>query len=147
MDRIEFRLEEHRNYGRVVGILINAVSLAKRAEDFELPRYRLKSGYAGLPVADLASVRTYFLGSPAPHGGHEGRLQLLGCGCGESGCWPLTCRMCVGPTVVTWSDFLQPFRAKGSAGGYWGYDGFGPFSFDRRQYEQALSGLDAPVET
>jgi hypothetical protein len=34
---------------------------------------------------------------------------------------------------VTWSNFAQPHRRA------WSYAGFGPFVFDRRQYENAIA--------
>lgn len=141
MDSVEFRIEQHENYGEVVEILVNSVSLARLAEDFELPRYKLESAYAGLPTSCLGAASHHFLGDAEPYFLHDGRVQLLGCCCGEFACWPLACRMDVGPDVVTWSDFLQPFRVKDSAGGYWSYEGFGPFQFDRRQYDRALEAL------
>ena len=142
MDCVEFRIEQHERYGQVAGILVNFVSLAKLAENFELPRYKLKSEYAGLPASDLGAASHHFLGNADPYYIYDGRVQLLGCSCGEWACWPLACHIDVGPAVVTWSNFLQPFRDKESADGYWSYDGFGSFKFDRRQYEQALRALD-----
>ena len=143
MDIVEFRIEQDDNYGQVVEILINSVSLARLAADFELPRYNLDSAYVGLPCEDLAAPRSHFLDDPDPLYIYDERVQLLGCCCGSSFCWPLACHIQAGPDMVTWSDFLQPFRGKESSEGYWSYDGFGPFTFDRCQYEQALQALDS----
>jgi hypothetical protein len=66
----------------------------------------------------------------------EEKTALLGCGCGEVGCSPLMARITVTDDTVTWDEFEQPTRPG------WDYDGFGPFTFDRAQYEQALMAID-----
>ena len=140
MDIIEFRTD-HADSGPVAEILINSVLLSKLAGDYELPRYKLDSGYLGLPLSDVTAPSKHFLGHPHSHYIYDERVQVLGCGCGEPGCWPLVCRIDLGAYLVTWYDFLQPFRDTDSAGGHWSYDGFGPFVFARRQYESALMAL------
>lgn len=61
------------------------------------------------------------------------KTPLLGCECGEWGCWPLLARVVVTDSTVVWSDFEQPFRKKRD------YSAFGPFQFDRRDYERAVA--------
>ena len=141
MDIIEFRLEPAENYEQVVQILINGLPLLELAEGFEIPRYKLQSHYVGVPIAEMRSPLEHFRGSPDALHEHEGRVQVLGCSCGTSSCWPLDCRISIGDSSVGWSDFFQPHRSTQSAGGYWSYDGFGPFVFARAQYDQALAAI------
>lgn len=61
------------------------------------------------------------------------KTLLLGCICGEEGCWPLLARIEVGPRRVTWSAFEQPYRP------HWDY-GL-KLVFDRWAYEDALAAL------
>lgn len=56
------------------------------------------------------------------HSGPAEKTVLLGCECGEPGCWPLMARVEVGAEQVAWSDFEQPHRRDN-----WAYAGFGPF--------------------
>lgn len=60
----------------------------------------------------------------------EHRATILGCRCGEIGCWPLQATVTLAEGTVTWSDFFQPFRPESTL-----YQDFGPYIFDRIQYE------------
>jgi hypothetical protein len=73
-----------------------------------------------------------------------GRSWVLGCSCGEPGCWPLECTIDVGESTVVWRDFSQPHRSTPEDGAVWDYSAFGPFEFDRAQYIEALSALRGP---
>lgn len=91
-------------------------------------RWTPVGGYTGLAIAELR----------ADHYLREGRARLLGCRCGDAGCWPLEARIVVTPGTVRWEDFRQPHRPE------WDYDGFGPFSFPRPGYERAVrEGIQA----
>ena len=63
----------------------------------------------------------------------EAKTPLLGCECGEWGCWPLLARITVTAGLVVWDSFEQPHQKKRD------YTTFGPLQFDRRQYDEALS--------
>jgi hypothetical protein len=65
----------------------------------------------------------------------RGKVPVLGCECGEWGCWPLLARIAGDESTVTWTEFEQPHR-KGR-----GYSSFGPFVFDRRAYESAVGDI------
>jgi hypothetical protein len=81
----------------------------------------------------------HFLGRTDSHRSSD-KVPLLGCECGEWGCWPLLARITVSDEFVTWSDFEQPYRKDRD------YQAFGPYIFERRQYglaAQELSKLDA----
>lgn len=67
-------------------------------------------------------------------------MELLSCkGCLEPGCWPLQARVIIGADTVSWQDFWQPHRPRRS------YVGFGPFEFDRRDYESAIADLEGRI--
>ena len=63
------------------------------------------------------------------------KTALLGCSCGEWGCWPLMARIAVTQGLVTWDAFEQPHRPERD------YARLGPYRFPRRQYDAALVGL------
>jgi len=92
--------------------------------------------YGGLIPASYrfgsASVH-YFAGSESVVA--DGKSPVLGCECGEWGCWPLLARVVVDQDAVTWTDFEQPHRRDRD------YSGFGPFVFDRRAYEEAVAAI------
>jgi hypothetical protein len=93
-------------------------------------------GYGGIVPANLrlGPLRGYFLAQGAqmdPDSPDE--IYALFCECGEGGCWPLMVRVVVDLDTVCWTRFRQPRRPTRD------YSGFGPFVFDRRQYEAAVA--------
>ena len=124
-------------------VLVNDADLQDVVRPVELPHAEdegspnIAGAYAGLPSWALrGKLRQHFLGGPESHMfcGPRDKTVLLGCECGEPGCWPLMAQVEVGPSEVTWTDFEQPHRR-----GRWRYDGLGPFTFDRKQYEDELA--------
>lgn len=69
------------------------------------------------------------------------KTPVLGCECGEWGCWPLMARITMTAGLVTWDSFEQPYRKTRD------YTPFGPFEFDRRQYDGALLALITMVDS
>jgi hypothetical protein len=117
---------------------VNGVRLADLVAEFERAhQYEPAGGYAGLVPSyfRLGRPDEYFMGvSPDPqisNGGH----WLLGCECGEAGCWPLEARIVVGDQQISWEGFKQPFRPERD------YSSFGPFRFNLEQYRGSLAGL------
>ena len=110
--------------------LVDLVSGYERAAGFDVP-----GTYAGLVLdhfrfGDLAS---YLIGRPdSSYWANRGVIALLGCDCGEVGCWPLEAQVVVDDDVVTWRGFSQPFRPQRD------YGDFGPLRFRRSQYERAV---------
>src|SRR5262249_5009068 len=95
----------------------------------------LAASYVGLvPGSVRIALASQFLGgsdtplSPGP----AGKTALLSCPCGEVGCSPLLARVTVDEDTVTWDEFEQPTRPD------WSFEEFGPFTFSRPEYEQAL---------
>ncbi|SFI03658.1 hypothetical protein SAMN05216561_104118 [Nocardioides psychrotolerans] len=115
---------------------IDGQSLIELVAVFEAQRgYEPSGGYAGIIPAhfNFGDLRLYYEAReerqwPSPH-----HAWLLGCDCGEVGCWPLTARIAITATEVTWSDFGQEHRPD------WDFQGFGPFAFEREQYATAVS--------
>jgi hypothetical protein len=97
--------------------------------------------YHGLAPEEVLPPSRHFLGDPSwGVYRYDGRTQILGCECGEPGCWPLVCEIRATETRVVWAAFEQPHRSyPKTTHPPWTYDGFGPFEFDRKQYESALS--------
>jgi hypothetical protein len=91
----------------------------------------LAGSYAGLVVGPGLPA-THDLGEPVETWFGDGDTVLLGCECGESGCWPLTARVTVTDTTVTWLEFCTGHRD-------WDLSAVGPFTFDRRAYEVTLA--------
>jgi hypothetical protein len=127
-----------------IKIRVNGVELQDLVRDAELPSARadgdedIAGNYIGLVAGymriDLAGQFLGGRGTPM-FTGSEDKTALLGCGCGEVGCSPLMARVTVNDDTVTWGDFEQPTRPD------WDYDGFGPFTFDRSEYERALMAI------
>jgi hypothetical protein len=82
-------------------------------------------------------MQDHFLGQSTDAMGPK--TPLLGCECGEWGCWPLMARIIVTADVVTWDRFEQPYRKTRV------YTAFGPFQFDRHQYDDALHTLSTRI--
>jgi hypothetical protein len=129
---------------RQIKIEVNGVELPDLVREAELPSAQsdeeeeMAGNYIGLVAGymriDLAGQFLGGQGTPMYEGEDE-RTALLGCGCGEVGCSPLMARITVTDETVTWEDFEQPTRPD------WDYQGFGPFRFDRVQYERALMAI------
>ena len=122
-------------YGGVAQMVpvVDSRSLADLAGDFESRAgYEPARGYAGLVLEhyDFGDLSLYLMGEQGQWPGHE--VALLGCECGEWGCWPLVAHVAAAGGVVEWSEFRQPYRAG------WGYQGFGPFRFLEQRYRLAV---------
>ncbi|MGR9206373.1 hypothetical protein ACU8OG_20940 [Rhizobium leguminosarum] len=95
-------------------------------------------GYGGLIPSHyfFGPLPSYFLGQEEPVIDDEpGEIYVLSCECGEVGCWPLVAHVRVNEDMVIWNRFSQPHRPNRN------YESFGPFVFERIQYEQAVNTL------
>jgi hypothetical protein len=92
----------------------------------------LAGAYAGLVVpADGRWQHWYLDDQPLAWFG-DGDSCLLGCTCGDAGCWPLTATVTLTAHLVTWASFRTGHRS-------WDLHALGPFAFDRDQYQTALT--------
>ncbi|MGV9299244.1 hypothetical protein [Amycolatopsis sp. NPDC003676] len=117
--------------GPVAVPYVDDVALTELIDRFELAEGMSPAGgaYGGL-------IPGQFRGTTAEHfhgiDFEEGETPLLACACGDWGCWPLLARITLTSDEVVWDSFAQPHRRKRD------YRGFGPFRFDRAQYDAAL---------
>jgi hypothetical protein len=65
----------------------------------------------------------------------NGTQYMLGCECGEVGCWPLMGRVTALETAYRWDQFGNPFRETRD------YSDFGQFLFERSAYEIEVGRL------
>lgn len=69
----------------------------------------------------------------------NGAQYMLGCTCGEVGCWPLMGRITALETAYRWDQFGNPYRDARD------YSDFGPFLFERSVYEAEVARLASNV--
>jgi hypothetical protein len=159
VNRIEFVVEAddapglEELGGPRLAILIDGVRLEELVRPIERPLALAEADgdedeapppgdYAGLDLLDgVFWPSRHFLGEPELSYGSDGDTVLLGCSCGIWGCWPLSARVDVTDTDVTWSGFFNGMRKS------WDLAGVGPFVFDRRQYEESLRSTEPPSVT
>jgi hypothetical protein len=123
--------------------IVNDVLLTNLIEEFERERrYEPVGGYAGIVPTqfNFGPLDQYYLGSNSPL--PDGRCYVLGCECGELGCWPLEVLIRTNRQEIVWEGFRQPFRPERD------YSTFGPFRFDLDQYRLTVTDLAAafPIE-
>jgi hypothetical protein len=81
--------------------MVDARSLADLAHEFESRAgYEPAGRFAGLVLEhyDFGDINLYLMGERLPWPGRD--VALLGCECGELGCWPLVARVVGGDGVV-----------------------------------------------
>jgi hypothetical protein len=116
--------------------IVNGVRLTALITEFESEhQYEPVGGYAGIvPThSNFGALDEYFMASHSTL--PDQRCYLLGCECGEVGCWPLEVRIVVSEQDIVWEGFKQPFRPERD------YSCFGPFRFDLEQYRRSVIEL------
>lgn len=122
--------------------VIDEVPLITLIDEFETARgFDAAGGYAGLVPGNyrFGPLDCHFL-ADSEQFDLDGDWELLGvyllgCTCGEVGCWPLTSSITKSADTVTWSNFYQPHRPNRI------YTAFGPFCFDFEPYEATVNAL------
>lgn len=136
------RFDTHRIEGEVEIVpVIDDVDLVTRVSEFERrAQMEPAGGYGGLFPSRFrfGPANVHYFGGGF---GEQGRMPVLGCACGEWGCWPLWTSVVATDERVTWSRFEQPFRPDRD------YGGLGPLDFDRAEYEIAVTALEADWAT
>src|SRR5438105_4737287 len=93
-------------------------------------------GYGGLIPCyfNCGPLVRYFCGQAGNQGENDDddEIYVLGCECGEVGCWPLVTSVTRVEGGYRWAAFKQPHRPQRN------YDAFGPFVFEKGQYEEAV---------
>jgi hypothetical protein len=95
-------------------------------------------GYGGIvpEYMNYGPMDDYFLGrGVSPCRQENGAQYLLGCQCGEVGCWPLMGRIVVLAGRYEWRDLHNPCRDARD------YNGLGPFRFEASTYEKTARQL------
>lgn len=132
------------SHGRSLVPYVDGVSLISLVEAHEADaEFDVVGGYGGIEPQsfNFGGLRLYYLGKQTKQWPDPGKAWLLGCGCGEVGCWPLEASVDATPDVVTWSSFRQPHRPDRD------YTGFGPFRFNAEQYAAAIDAAVNSFET
>lgn len=139
--RIEFRdVQTEVGVGTAVTAIVPHLDgvpltdLLRRVEGPSARRERspdLAGSYEGLVDDRARWPSRHYLGSPVLSWFGDGDTVLLGCTCGDWGCWPFTAMVTVEHDVVTWSGYRTGHRD-------WDYSGLHDLVFDRSQYEQAV---------
>jgi hypothetical protein len=139
MSRLSFSIERSNNNGPLAVVpRIDGTPLTDLVAAFEGGRHFEPAGaYGGIipELFDYGPIDRYFMGEWAESGG----IYVLGCDCGEAGCWPLLCRVKRDGAAIVWDSFRQPYRAERD------YSQFGPFIFDAAQYTAAVELLQAQL--
>jgi hypothetical protein len=146
MNRIEFRLVPTDEwFGDAVVYNIDGRSFIEMVREFETSYAEsegsphIAGAYMGIAARSHLPPSQHFWGIGERQGLEVPMTDILWCGdCGEPGCWPLRARITIDDDRVVWSDFEQPHRSTGAQTKRWIYDGFGPFVFDRHQYDLSL---------
>ncbi len=142
MDAFAFAIRPHAADGATEVVpMVDGVELTDRIHAFELERgmETRAVSYGGLIPSyfKFGAAPDHYLATEESFLNREGKIPVLGCECGEWGCWPLLARVIVGESAVTWTDFEQPHRPERD------YSAFGPFVFDRLTYESAIADITA----
>jgi hypothetical protein len=131
VQRIQFERRPSEAAATELVAVVDGVSLVL-VRAFEVSSgYRPAGGYRGLVLDyfNFGDLARYLAGEQDPWPGSE--VPLLGCDCGEWGCWPLIATVAHADGLVEWSSFRQPHRPT------WDYSGFGPFRFAETDYRSA----------
>jgi hypothetical protein len=116
--------------------IIDGRSLVDLVTDYEEGRgWELAGIHDGLVLdeSQLADFSERMLRS-RPSSLHDARVAVLGCTCGVNECLPFLAQVRITDDRVLWEAFQNPL----AAGLSWDYCEFGPFVFDRTQYEVAF---------
>ncbi len=143
MDEIQFRVRtEALGIGEVNTVTpdVNGTSLIELARQVELGPATderepdMAGAYAGLVVGAMERVdwAHWYLNDHPQSWFGDGDSCLLGCICGDTGCWPLSAKVTMPRGQVMWSKFRTGHRS-------WDLRALGPFIFHRDQYKAALA--------
>lgn len=140
MNEIRFDIQ-HSEFGNLVVPFINGKSLISILKEIELPfakkegTPRIAGAYNGISKDVVKLPSQHLFGEPKQLYSYDGKSSVLECECGEPGCWSFITKIVVDEKRICWSSFEQIHRPT------WKYDSISEFTFDRKQYEQALSKI------
>jgi hypothetical protein len=105
---IRFELHRFEDSAHELVPIIGSTSLVDLVKQFEEGAgFDPTGGYAGLVLDNyrFGDLGLYLAGQQQPWPG--ARVPLLGCECGEWGCWPLLATVTIADGVAEWSDFID----------------------------------------
>jgi hypothetical protein len=118
---------------------VDGASLAALVEAYERAKgYSPAGGYGGLVPAyfNCGPLDEYLIGKhKSDYWMRLKGIPLLGCTCGEIGCRPFIASVYQKDDTIRWDGFARPRRRERD------YSKFGPFTFSRAQYEDAVNDL------
>jgi hypothetical protein len=137
--RVSFKVQPFEGALSITPV-VDGMPLTEMIAAFEREQhFEPAGGYGGIIPGwfNYGALDTYFLGEiqQDSYFFRLNRVYLLGCDCGEVGCWPLMARIRAEGDSVVWDCFEQPHRRDRD------YSGFGPMVFDAEQYRQAVAAL------
>jgi len=139
MNEIRFDIQ-HSDYGNIVVPVIDGKSLISILKEFELPLAKkegspsISGAYDGIPISILRPPSKYLYGEEPER--LSKKIPILICTCLNGGCWDFVAEIETTEKEIIWKNFEQIHRKN------WNYDELGIFSFDRKQFENALSELE-----
>ena len=139
MNEIRFDIQ-NSEFGNLVVPLIDGKSLISILKDVELPfakkegSSKIAGAYDGLPISQVRPPSKYYYGGESQR--LDRKIVLLICDCLCGGCWDFVAQIDVNSEKITWKNFEQIHRKN------WSYDELGIFTFDRKQFENALEVLE-----
>jgi hypothetical protein len=92
----------------------------------------------GVKPCESGPLEEYFHGNRLAW---KGKTEVLGCVCGNMGCESVNARISVTDDLVIWDSFESYLDPSPD------YSAFGPFRFQRTQYDDALRALSAAVSS
>ncbi|SKA95663.1 hypothetical protein SAMN06295879_2056 [Agreia bicolorata] len=140
--QLTFQMETIQNGAVSLVPEIDGTRLTELVADFEAGFSDSPTGgYGGIVPQHFkfGDLSKYYLGLDDHQWPAPGEVWLLGCECGEVGCWPLSAHVAVTEEMVVWSGFKQPYRTKRD------YSRLGPFEFTRSQYDAAVQAAIAEM--
>ena len=124
--------------------VFNGTGLTELVMQFERERgFDPAGGYGGLVPSffTYGPLDRYFMAEPTDnYWARMGGYYVLGCECGEVGCWPRMCRITKTGNTVVWDSFRQPHRPDRD------YSHFGPFTFDLERYKTVVDEIARQFE-
>ncbi len=125
-------------------ILINGRPLIDIVREYELP-YARKYGQENIAGGYMPICADYLLDlltDKKKSEEYDRETPVLICQCGCEGCWDLLMTVVQEGAFVEWTNFHNPHRSSPtSAGGYWNYNDFPSFRFDKQEYQTAIARL------
>lgn len=146
LSEVEWRVQTPVHERSDVAIYVNGIPLIDLVKQFEeCMGYRPAGEYGWCPARYTLAYPRHFMGE-ARWKEDRGRVVFLFCSCKAYGCWSLNGRIELAEGLVRWFDFEQTHRPATAGARHWDYATFGPFCFERTQYEASLARAQSVLD-